>query len=115
MFGWYGAPTWDGYTNNLAALERIKLRPRVLADVSKRDLATEVVGHRISLPVMFAPTGGHTRTHEDGELASARAAGAEGSILALSTASSFSIEEIAKVATGPLFFPSVRVQGPPHL
>ncbi len=104
MFGSFGAPTWEGYTNNLAALAAIKLRPRVLVDVSHRDLSTEVLGQKISFPVMFAPTGGHQRAHPEGELATARAAGAAGTILTLSTASSYSIEEVHSVATGPLWF-----------
>ena len=81
MFGSFGAPTWEGYTNNFAALAAIKLRPRVLVDVSHRDLSTEVLGQKISFPVMFAPTGGHQRAHPEGELATARAAGAAGTIL----------------------------------
>ena len=104
LFGTYGGPTMVSNTNNLAALEAIKLRPRVLADVSNRSLSTEVLGQKISFPVMLAPTGTHQRAHPQGELAAARAAGASGTILSLSTASSYSIEEVAEVATGPLWF-----------
>ena len=104
LFGTYGGPTMLSNTNNLAALEAIKLRPRVLADVSNRSLSTEVLGQKINFPVMLAPTGTHQRAHPQGELASARAAGASGTIMSLSTASSYSIEEVAEVATGPLWF-----------
>lgn len=104
LFGAYGGPTMLSNTNNLAALEAIKLRPRVLADVSNRNLSTEVLGQKIDFPIMLAPTGTHQRAHPQGELASARAAGASGTIMSLSTASSYSIEEVAEAATGPLWF-----------
>ena len=104
LFGEYGGPLMTSNTNNLAAFEALKLRPRVLADVRNRDLSTEVLGQKISLPVMLAPTGTHQRAHPLGELASARAAGDAGTIMALSTNSSYSIEEVAEVATGPLWF-----------
>ena len=104
LFGTYGGPTMLSNTNNLEALDGIKLRPRVLADVSNRNLSTQVLGQHIAFPIMLAPTGTHQRAHPEGELASARAAGASGTILSLSTASSYSIEEVAEVATGPLWF-----------
>lgn len=104
LFGTYGAPDWVTNTNNVAAFNAIKLRPRVLVDVSHRDLSTEVLGQKISFPVMLAPAGTHQRAHPRGELASARAAGAVGTTMGLSTASSYSIEEVADAATGPLWF-----------
>ena len=104
LFGAYGGPTMLSNTNNLRAMDSVKLRPRVLADVSHRELSTEVLGNRISLPVMLAPTGTHQRAHPEGELASTKAAGGAGTILSLSTAASYSIEEVAEVATGPLWF-----------
>ena len=104
MFGAVGAPDWLTNTRNVEALDSIKLRPRVLVDVSHRDLTTEVLGQKISLPVMLAPGGIHQRVHPEGELASARAAGSLGTIMAVGVASSFSIEEVAEVATGPLWF-----------
>ena len=104
LLGNYGAPGWEAYTNNLDALAAIKLRPRVLMDVSHRDLRSEALGQRISLPVMFAPAGGHQRAHPSGELASARAAAAAGTVMVLSTASSYSIEEVKNTSTGPLWF-----------
>ena len=104
MFGTYGAPDWVTNTNNVMALQETHLRPRVLVDVSHRNLSTKVLGHKISFPVMLAPAGGHQRVHRQGELASARAAGAAGTIMALSTTASYSIEEVAEVATGPMWF-----------
>ena len=104
LFGDLGAPDWITNTSNVTAMSEVKLRPRILVDVSERDLATEVLGEKISLPVMLAPTGTHQRAHPSGELASARAAGGADTIMGLSTASSYSIEEVAEVATNPLWF-----------
>jgi (S)-2-hydroxy-acid oxidase len=89
---------------NRQAFQDITLRPRFLHNVTKRDLSTTVLGHKISFPVMLAPAGGHTFVHPDGELASARAAGAADTIMGLSTSSDYSMEEVAAVATKPLFF-----------
>ena len=104
LFGWYGAPDFVTNTNNIAALDTIKLRPRVLAEVSHRDLSTEVLGQEIKFPVILAPVGFQQVSHPLGELATARAAGAAGTIMALSTCSNYSIEEVASAANGPLWF-----------
>ena len=104
MFGRYGAPDEISETNNLQAFAAIKLRPRVLVDVSQRDLSTQVLGQSIDFPIMLAPAGWHQQAHSDGELATARAAGGAGTIMALSTTTSYSYEEVARAATGPVWF-----------
>ncbi len=104
LFGDMDAPDWTTNTANVRSMDRIALRPRVLVDVSERDLSTEVLGQRISFPVMLAPTGTHQRAHPAGELAAARAAASADTIMSLSTASSYSIEEVAEVAEKPLWF-----------
>ena len=87
-----------------AVFDSIMLRPRVLNDISQRDLSTTVLGQRIDFPVMLDPAGGHNRAHPDGELATVRAAGAMGTVTVLSSASSHTLEEISNVATGPIWF-----------
>jgi isopentenyl diphosphate isomerase/L-lactate dehydrogenase-like FMN-dependent dehydrogenase len=89
---------------NRSAFEKIFLCPRYLVDVSKRDHATSVLGQSISLPVLLAPTGYQRLAHPDGELATARAASASGTIMVVSTVSTYSLEEIAAAATRPLWF-----------
>jgi isopentenyl diphosphate isomerase/L-lactate dehydrogenase-like FMN-dependent dehydrogenase len=89
---------------NRSAFESILLRPRRLIDVRSRDLSTTVLGERISFPVMIAPTGVHGRAHPDGEVATARAAGSAGTLMSLGTGATCSIEDVAAVATGPLWF-----------
>ena len=88
---------------NRAAFERVRFDPRWLTDVSQREIATTVLGERVAMPVILAPAGLARLVHPEGELAVARAAGAAGTIFCVSTASSYSLEEIADVASGPLW------------
>ena len=87
-----------------AAFDSIMLRPRMLVDVEHRDLSTTVLGQRIALPIMADPSGGHGRSHPEGELATAKAAVAMGTVMVLSSGSTYTIEEVAEVATGPIWF-----------
>src|SRR6201984_783143 len=59
---------------NREDLERIKLRQRVLVDVSQRDLATTIMGEKVSLPLALAPIGLCGMQHGDGEILACRAA-----------------------------------------
>jgi 4-hydroxymandelate oxidase len=86
---------WETSANNLAAFKATKLRPRVLVDVSRLSLQTTVLGREIGLPVLIAPSGTQQRWHRDGEVASARAAARAGVVMSLSSASTYSIEEVA--------------------
>lgn len=87
-----------------AAFDSIMLRPQMLVDISQRDLSTTVLGQRIEFPVLLDPAGGHGRAHRDGELATAKAAGAMGTVMLLSSGSSYTLEEVAQAATGPIWF-----------
>ncbi len=69
-----------------------------------RDLSTVVLGHRISMPLMTAPTGGIRVSHPSGELAVARAVGAAGTIQIVSGMCGYSIEDIMAAASGPIIF-----------
>jgi isopentenyl diphosphate isomerase/L-lactate dehydrogenase-like FMN-dependent dehydrogenase len=84
--------------------DEVTLRPRALVDVSKIDLSTEVLGQRIEMPVLLAPVAVQRLAHPEGELATARAATAAGTIMTLSTMASASIEEVAGVSDGPKWF-----------
>ena len=85
-------------------LDSINLRPRMLTDISERDLSTTVLGQRISFPVMLDPAGNHEAAHPDAELATARAAGAAGTVMVLSSHAARTLEDVAGVSTGPLWF-----------
>jgi len=89
---------------NRSMLESILLRPRFLRDVRKRNLSTTILGEAIRFPVMIAPASSQTLVHPDGEIATTKAAGTAGTIMSLSTSSTKSIEEVANVASGPLWF-----------
>ena len=89
---------------NRSALEAITLRPRFLQDIEHRDLSTTVLGEKISFPVMVAPAGGHMMAHPEGELATARGAGAAETLMVLATGSHYSMEDVADASSGPLWF-----------
>jgi len=81
---------------NLRAFERWQIVPRMLRDVSVRDLSTTVLGTAMAAPVLLAPVGVQSIVHPEGELAVARAAAAHGLAPILSTAASHSIEDVAE-------------------
>jgi isopentenyl diphosphate isomerase/L-lactate dehydrogenase-like FMN-dependent dehydrogenase len=90
--------------DNRAAFSRWSLRMRVLAGHAGRDLSTSIGGTALDLPVLFAPTGLSGLTHWRSDIAAARAAEAAGSRYVLSTASAWSIEEVAGATEQDHFF-----------
>jgi L-lactate dehydrogenase (cytochrome) len=89
---------------NVAELERISLRQRVLRDVSHLDLSTELFGQRCSLPVALAPIGLAGLTARRGEVQAARAAEAAGVPFILSTVSACPIAEVVQGTRAPFWF-----------
>ncbi|HLH62067.1 MAG TPA: alpha-hydroxy acid oxidase [Ktedonobacteraceae bacterium] len=87
-----------------AAYERIRLRPRVLVDVSHCETGTTVLGTPVRMPILVAPTAVQCLAHPDGECATAQGAGMAGTLMIASTTATKNIEEIAAAATGPLWF-----------
>jgi lactate 2-monooxygenase len=90
-----GAGSEDTIRANAEAFRRHRIIPRMLCDVAARDLAIELLGTAMPAPLMLAPIGVQRVVHEDGELASARAAAAVGTPMIVSSASHFTLEEIA--------------------
>ncbi len=90
--------------DNRAAFERLKLAYRVLVDVRSRDTSVHLLGHRLSSPVIVAPTAFHQLADEQGEVATVRAAGSAGTLMVLSTLSNRPVEEVTRAATGPVWF-----------
>lgn len=90
--------------NNRAAFERIKLKTQVLVDVSQRKLDVELFGKKHNLPIGIAPTGPAGMLWYKGEIELARAAKAAGIPFTLATGSQTSMEEVAKVVGGTLWF-----------
>src|SRR2546430_7252768 len=64
-----------------AIFDAIMLRPRMLVDISQPNLSTAVLGHQVAFPILLDPAGNHGRAHQEGELATARAAGAMGTVM----------------------------------
>src|SRR5258708_8114453 len=95
----------DTMRANREAFYRWRIVPRMLRDVSKRDLSVEVLGARLPAPVLLGPVGAQEVVHNEADVASARAAASLGLTFVLSTVSSRSIEEVAqsaaKVAESP--------------
>ncbi len=101
VFG--GAGAEDTMRENLEAFRRRRLLPRMLRDVSERTTATTVLGQELNAPIVLSPVGVQSIVHPEGELAVARAAAAQGTTMIASTASSYTLEEIAEVG-GPRWF-----------
>jgi L-lactate dehydrogenase (cytochrome) len=89
---------------NRRDLERVKLRQRVLVDVSQRDLATTIIGEKAALPLALAPIGLCGMQHGDGEILACRAAQAAGIPFTLSTMSICAIEDVAQAVGKPFWF-----------
>ncbi|KAG5015235.1 hypothetical protein JHK85_021371 [Glycine max] len=83
VYDYYASGAEDQWTlkENRNAFSRILFRPRILVDVSKIDLTATVLGFKISMPIMIAPTAMQKMAHPEGELATARAASAAGTIM----------------------------------
>jgi 4-hydroxymandelate oxidase len=89
---------------NRTAFDELLLLPRVLRDVSRLDAGTELLGLKLKYPILLAPTSYHRMVHPEGEQGTARGAGTAGTAMVISSSSTTTIEEIAAVATGPLWF-----------
>ncbi len=89
---------------NRADFEKIKLRQRILVDVSDRDTTTAILGERAALPLMLAPIGLLGLQHGNGEILACRAAQAVGIPFTLSTMSICSIEDVAGAVEKPFWF-----------
>lgn len=98
------SPEASGYLNgmtdsmraNLEAFRRWRIIPRMLRDISQRDLSIQLFNKRYPAPLLLAPIGVQSIVHDDAEPGVARAAASLGIPLILSTASTFSLEQITQ-------------------
>ena len=90
--------------DNQADFARIRLRPRMLVDVTQCDTSTSVLGQPVPMPILIAPTSMHCLAHPEGECATAQAAGAARTLMIASTDATRPLEEIAQAASSPLWF-----------
>ncbi|MEZ5802215.1 MAG: alpha-hydroxy acid oxidase [Rhizobiaceae bacterium] len=99
-----GAWTEGTYRANEEDFRKIKLRQRVLVDMTDRSLESTMIGEKVSMPVALAPTGLTGMQHADGEMLAAQAAEAFGVPFTLSTMSICSIEDVASATKKPFWF-----------
>jgi 4-hydroxymandelate oxidase len=89
---------------NHEAYEHIRLRPRVLVDVSKLDTRVTLFGQELPFPILLAPTGGQKFVHPEGELAAVRGAAAANATYVISSSASMKVDDIARGASSPVWF-----------
>lgn len=89
---------------NRTAFERIRLKPRVLVDVSRLDTSVTLFGQALPHPILLAPTAYHRLFHPEGEHATARGAGDASTTFVVSSFATTAIEQIAGSASAPLWF-----------
>ncbi len=99
-----GAWTESTYRANESDFAKIKLRQRVLVDMTDRSLATTMIGQNVAMPIALSPTGLAGMQHADGEILAAQAAHEFGVPFTLSTMSICSIEDVAAATKKPFWF-----------
>jgi len=99
-----GSWTESTYRANEEDFRKIKLRQRVLVDMTDRSLESTMIGEKVAMPVALAPTGMTGMQHPDGEILAAQAAEQFGVPFTLSTMSICSIEDVAGATTKPFWF-----------
>lgn len=90
-----GADDEISTAENIAAWRNLRLRPRVLRDLSVTDTGVTLLGHKHPSPILVAPTGRHKLFHAQGEAATARGAAAAGVGYVLASNSNVPIEDVA--------------------
>ena len=96
---------------NIRAFEKVTFRPRQAVAFATCDLSVRVLGSEIAFPAILAPVGYSRMMHAGGEVAAARAAGAAGTIYALSTISGHRLENVKAATSGPAWYQLYLVGG----
>jgi L-lactate dehydrogenase (cytochrome) len=106
VFDYVDGGAWDEVTKrrNESDLQALMLRPRMLVGATQIDLATEVLGRRVAVPLLGAPTGLTGLVHHEGEVAIAQAVHEAGGLYVLSSAASRTLEDVAAASPGPRWF-----------
>jgi 4-hydroxymandelate oxidase len=106
VFDYFAGGAGDEITKaaNRDDYNRIRLRYRVLRKIGQRDLSTSVFGQQLPLPIAVAPMAFQKLAHPEGEIATVRGTGKAGAIFVASTMATVTMEEIAKNASGPIWF-----------
>jgi len=106
LFDYLDRGSYDELTlrRNRSDLDAVRLRQRVMVDVSRLSTATTLAGQACTMPLAIAPTGLTGLFHRDGEICGARAAAAAGIPFCLSTVSICSIEDVRGATAAPFWF-----------
>lgn len=96
---------------NCRIFEDVTFRPRQAVAISKCDLRAQVLGQELAFPAILAPVGYSRMMHPKGEVAAAAAAGAAGTLYALSTISAYKLEEVKAATSGPAWYQLYLVGG----
>lgn len=105
-YDYYAGGSWDEITlrENCWAFERLAIMPHMLVDLTEFDMSMDLLGEKISMPIIIAPTAFHGLATPEGEKATARAAHRTDTIFTLSTLANYSIEDVQAAAPGPKWF-----------
>ena len=93
-----GSCNMQTLTDNEKDFERIKILPKVLVNCGNVDCSVELLGSKIDLPILFAPTALHKMAHFNGEVETAKASSEINTVLCLSSISSVSLTKVAPFA-----------------
>ncbi|HKQ93666.1 MAG TPA: alpha-hydroxy-acid oxidizing protein, partial [Blastocatellia bacterium] len=83
---------------NRESFDRIRLRPKILVDVSNLDTRVTLFGQELPFPILLAPTAYHRLVHPEGEIATVKGAALAGATLIASMLATTTIEDMAKAA-----------------
>ena len=92
------------YKRNSQSFNDVDLVPNVLAGVEEVDMTTKIMGQELSMPFYCAPTALQRLFHHEGERAVAKAASSSGTMFGVSSLATVTVEDIAKISTGPKMF-----------
>ena len=99
-----GSYTEQTFRENTSDFQKVRLRQKVAVDMSNRNIASDMIGMPVTMPVGLAPVGLTGMQRADGEIKAARAAEKFGVPFCLSTMSICSIEDVAAHTTKPFMF-----------
>ena len=112
--GRVSVPAWEYYDQGCAddltvrwnreALQRLRLESRVMVDVETIDTSTTLLGRSLPHPILLAPAAAHMLVHPEGEVATARGAGAASATMVLSMNANCAVETVTAASTQPIWF-----------
>lgn len=89
---------------NREGFDKLALQPRRLVDVRNVDMSVDLFGQTYDQPICIAPAGTHTMFHHEGELAVARATRSKNALMALSTMTNYTVEDVVEARGAPVWF-----------